>query len=58
MCHIITYFIILQRHEVVVDVLVASIFLHPRLELLVVQYLPAVFQYKGVSERAIKNKQV
>lgn len=44
-----SYLIILQRHEIVVDVLIASIFFDPCFKLLVVQNLTTVFQYKGVS---------
>lgn len=37
------------------DVLIASIFFHPCFELFVVQHLPTVLQYKGVSEMARKT---
>lgn len=37
------HLIILQSHEVVVYVLIASVFFHPHFKFLVVQYLPTVF---------------
>lgn len=49
-----SHLVILQGHEIVVDVLHASVFFHPCLELLVVQHLSAVFQHKSVSEMLSK----
>lgn len=56
LCSFITYLVVLQRHEVVVNVLVASVFFHSCFELFVVQHFAAVFKYKGVSGIEIKSK--
>lgn len=49
-----TNLVVLEGHEVVVYVFVASVFFHSHLEFLVVQHFPAVFQHKIVSERKTK----
>ena len=49
-----SHLVILQGHEIVVDVLHASVFFHPCLELLMVQHLSAVLQHKSVSEMWLK----
>lgn len=44
----VVHLVILQGHEVVVDILAASILFHPRLELPVIQNLTAILQNKRV----------
>lgn len=48
------HLIILQGHEIIVDVLVPGIFLHPSLEFLVIQHFPTVLQDKSVAARGEK----
>ena len=50
------YLIILQGHEIVVDVFVSSILLYPGFKLFMIKYLSTIFQDKSVpGKRKIKQ---
>lgn len=45
------HLVVLQCHEVVMDVLTASVLLHPGFKLSVIQNLTAILQHKRVPEK-------
>ena len=53
-----TYLIILQGHEIVVDVFVSCILLYPGFKLFMIKYLSTIFQDKGVPGQKKKKKSV
>ena len=53
-----TYLIILQGHEIVVDVFVSCILLYPGFKLFMIKYLSTIFQDKGVPGQKKEKKSV